>query len=355
MIARHFKSPGDLIDPVRLAAILGRADHVRVAPMQGVGYTTASLSRVDVAVDGASRSFVLKRTDPRRDWTACRTGDTRGREALLVGDAAFAPVWDIFASPYVAYAAAPGDVGLLMDDLTSALLPDVRAPLSDEDETALLGALARMHARFWNADVLTADWLVTPAQYCEVLAPAVAADRSVIDLLSPALQTQVPLGWASAFTRTPGAIAWHLMRPGLHWQKEWADLPWTLLHGDAKVANFARLSDGRVAAFDWAMAGAGPCTIDLGWYLAVNASRLTGSKEAAMSRYRALLETALDKAFPESIWYRLEHVAIVCGARMLLWSKALAVDSGRPGAEDEWNWWMNRLEPDASLSWSGIF
>ena len=106
-----------------------------------------------------------------------------------------------------------------MHDLTAFLLPDGRAPLSGAEETALIGALARMHARFWNADALQANWLVRPAQYCD-----------------------------------------------------------------------------------------------------------------------------------ESMWNRLGQVAIVCGARMLLWSKALAADSGRAGAEDEWNWWLHRLELEAEFN-----
>jgi aminoglycoside phosphotransferase (APT) family kinase protein len=115
------------------------------------------------------------------------------------------------------------------------------------------------------------------------------------------------------------------------------------LHGDVKVANFAILAGGHVSAFDWAMAGTGPCTIDLGWYLAVNASRLTGPKDQIVRRYRTLLETALGNPLPDSVWRSLESVAIVCGARMLLWSKALALDVERPGAREEWTWWVDRL------------
>jgi hypothetical protein len=109
------------------------------------------------------------------------------------------------------------------------------------------------------------------------------------------------------------------------------------------VANFALLADGRVAAFDWAMVGTGPCAIDVGWYLAVNASRLTGSKEEVLSRYRALLETALGHKLSAQLWSRLEDIAVVSGTRMLLWSKALGLDLARPGAAEEWKWWVDRL------------
>jgi len=123
----------------------------------------------------------------------------------------------------------------------------------------------------------------------------------------------------------------------------WRDLPRTLLHGDTKVANFALLPDGRVSAFDWSMVGAGPSTVDLGWYLAMNATRLARSKEEAIERYRMLLEDALGRRIPDGEWQRMVDLAVWCGARSMLWSKALALESGREGVEDEWAWWVDRL------------
>jgi len=32
----------------------------------------------------------------------------------------------------------------------------------------------------------------------------------------------------------------------------------------------------------------------------------------------------------------------------MLWSKTLALREGRPGSQEEWNWWVDRLS--ASLS-----
>jgi aminoglycoside phosphotransferase (APT) family kinase protein len=146
-----------------------------------------------------------------------------------------------------------------------------------------------------------------------------------------------------ALARLPPTIVSYLTRPGIDWEHVWADVPWTLLHGDVKVANFAIVGDGRVTAFDWAMVGTGPCTIDVGWYLAVNATRLTRSKEEILRKYRLLLEFALGHGLSDPLWSRLEAAAVVSGARMLLWSKTLALELGRPGAADEWNWWVSRL------------
>ena len=122
-----------------------------------------------------------------------------------------------------------------------------------------------------------------------------------------------------------------------------ADLPETLLHGDCKVGNFAITPEG-VAAFDWSWVGRGPCTVDLGWYLAVNSGRLARPKLDVVAHYRSLLEAALDHRIPEAEWRRLVAVAIACGARMLLWQKALELANGEPSTKDEWEWWVSAVE-----------
>jgi hypothetical protein len=184
-----------LTNPAVLSQVLGReVEQLRIEPLTGVGYSNASLSRVEVETGKGERErFVLKRTRLDEDWTARRTGDVRGREVQLLNESRLAAVWDVFMCPYVACAAEAGEVGLLLWDLTSGLLPDVRLPLSDTEECSLLGALARLHARFWDS-VSAIDWLVRPAQYCDLLAPCLAEDPTALAALSPALRDTVPRG-----------------------------------------------------------------------------------------------------------------------------------------------------------------
>jgi Phosphotransferase enzyme family len=334
-----------LADADALGVVAGPVRSVAVEPLGGIGYSSAALSRVTITLKaGGERRYVLKCTSLGEDWMALRSRDLTGREAQLIGDEQFAGVWDVFDCPYVAFAAEADRTGLLMTDLTANLLPDARAPLSPDQEDALLRALAALHARFWNSPALDRTWLMTPSDYCDLLGPAVAGDAAAIATLSSQLKQGVPSGWTSAMPRLTGAAAAKLTCAGDEHRHAWQDLPRTLVHGDVKVANFAILPGGRVSAFDWAIAGAGPCTIDVGWYLAVNASRVTGTKEQLLARYRALLEGARGERIEDRTWRRLEEVAITCGARMLLWSKALALDAGRPGADAEWAWWVDRLE-----------
>src|SRR6266571_95344 len=74
--------------------------------------------------------------------------------------------------------------------------------------------------------------------------------------------------------------------------------------------------------------GWGPCSIELGWYLAVNSTRLARSKEELIITYRCLLESHLKFSIPEKTWLRMIDLAIITGTMMLLWNKALAYQSG---------------------------
>jgi phosphotransferase family enzyme len=351
MPAQQLPSIDALTNADALSEILGHLiQRVDVEPLHGVGFSNASHFRVTATSDDGAEKFVLKTTSLTSDWTAMRSAATRGREARLLAEPALGVLWDIIDCPYVAFAVSQDEAvaGLLMRDLSANLLPDVREPLTAPQEDALVGVLARMHARFWNHDVSQAPWLTRPEQYCDILSPAILGDPNAVAILSPPLRDAVPRGWTSSLPRLPSGVSKRLMCPGAVWARAWSDLPRTLLHGDVKVANFAIGADGRVSAFDWAMVGAGPCGIDLGWYLAVNASRLTGSKETTVAKYRSLLECERGADVDDEIWRRLEDVAAVVGARMLLWSKALALDAGRPGAQQEWDWWVDRL---AAVPW----
>ena len=113
--------------------------------------------------------------------------------------------------------------------------------------------------------------------------------------------------------------------------------------GDAKAAHFALMPDGRVAVLGWEWIGVGPATSEVGWYLAVNSQRLARPKEDVMARYRELLEDELDTRVSNPVWERMVSAGLLCGAVMLLWSKALALEDGQPGAAEEWDWWAQHL------------
>jgi hypothetical protein len=343
MPAVRLTGADDAIDPEKLARLVGPVRSLSCTRLTTSGYSTAQHDRLEITLaSGATRRLVVKRV-PATDWTAHRTGEQLGREALLLGEPALAAVWEPIECPYLAYWSGDGEIGLVMDDLSPFLLPDVRAPLSEDQEERLLVALAELHAQFWSSPALDLPWLARAQHYAGFLDSPSASSDSLIGL-PVALRERVRLGWAAASRHVPASIAAALARPAADVARDWITLPRTLLHGDVKVANFAIMPSRQVAAFDWAMLGTGPATVDVGWYLGVNASRLARPKDKLLARYRLLLTERLGSPLHETLWDSLSRVAVICGARMMLWSKALALEANGPGSRDEWKWWMEHLE-----------
>lgn len=341
----QFGSLADITDIGTLTSIMGPIRSLTRSSLSTVGFTPASHELLTITLStGEQRRLVLKRVRLSADWTARRSSDHIGREAALLGEGSLADLWQSFNSPYRAFAREHDDIALLMDDLSPYLFPDQRVPIREEEEELLLKALAEMHGHFWISEALSLPWLASPHHFAGLLDPMSAERGGDLDLLPSALRGRVSQGWIVARKLLPERLFSALRIPASEFARRWDNLPRTLVHGDVKVANFALMPGGRVAAFDWAMVGASPATLDLGWYLAVNASRLARSKEQVVSRYRTLLTEQLHGPLTDSLWTALENAGVTCGARMLLWSKALAVDNNAPGAHSEWNWWVSRLE-----------
>lgn len=291
--------------------------------------------------DGTESTFVLKHTVLADDWTCRLSGGTRSREAALLEEDALADVWEIFSRPYLAFADRTDEAGFLMEDVTPFLFPDAPEPVSEAAEALMLGSLADLHARFMHDEAAALPWLATPAAYLSLLGPERVRDAP--DTLPAQLSAVLPSGWKAALERVPPSVADLLQAPAAELERLWRGLPHTIVHGDVEVANFAIMPDARLCAFDWALMGWAPPSVDLGWYLAVNTARLAGSKEKLISDYRLALEERIAYRFADAVWDRLERHAVVTGARMLLWRKAKAVEIGKPGAAEEWEWWVQRL------------
>ena len=120
--------------------------------------------------------------------------------------------------------------------------------------------------------------------------------------------------------------------------------PRTLIHGDSKVGNFAFIFGNKIVAFDWSAMGAAPSSCEIGWYIAVNATRLVRSKEEVLNFYRSVFEKELGQELSEASWKRFCAASILCGSLSMLWKKALNVKADLPGAKTEWQWWMDQLE-----------
>jgi hypothetical protein len=333
-----------LVDPRALGTLFGPVAAVRRMPIATEGRSGATHERVEVQLESGPRLVLwLKRNRLADDWEARRSGDAVGREVAVLAEPALAGIWKVFHCPFRAFAVEPGTFGLLMDDL-GPYVPSFDRPLTEAQEDALLAALATLHARFWNAAVLDLPWLLSVEQALTILAPY-APDEEARLPSPPPIFHWVREGWEALFRRAPAPVVALLREPRPAMARLCQGLPRTLLHGDTRVHNFAFLEDGRVAAFDWVAAAAAQATLDIGWYLILNARYRARPHDHVLARYRAFLEPALQTSLSSDVWERMVAAGVLYGAAMLLWDRTLDLEDGLPGAAEEWSWWIERLQP----------
>ena len=119
-----------------------------------------------------------------------------------------------------------------------------------------------------------------------------------------------------------------------------ASTPSTFVHGDWKMGNLGSHPDGRTILLDCAYPGEGSACHELGWYLAINRSRLPETKEATIERFRAGLEHhGVDTA---GWWDRQLDLSLFATLVLFGWEKALGDDA-------ELGWWVERARRGAGL------
>jgi hypothetical protein len=102
-----------------------------------------------------------------------------------------------------------------------------------------------------------------------------------------------------------------------------ASEPHTFLAGDWKLGNLGSHPDGRTVLLDWALPGAGPATVELAHYLALNAGRLPAghTKADTIAAYRTALER---NGIDTEPWFDRQLDLALLGVRVQLgWEKAL--------------------------------
>jgi Phosphotransferase enzyme family len=115
--------------------------------------------------------------------------------------------------------------------------------------------------------------------------------------------------------------------------------PSCFLHGDVKASNTGFASDGRTVLIDWAYVGEGPACHELAWHLALDRSRLPGSKEATAEAFRAGLERhGVDTG---GWWDRQLSLCLLGAVVQMGWEKAL-------GDGDELAWWCHAAREGAT-------
>lgn len=345
---RHIQSVELLKSAKELQSKFGPFTDLTIDPIDTDGFSGAEFSRIKLLhSDGRETNLILKEVNLKEDWFSFRTNDTLGREAAILNVPKLEAIFEIFFLPYHMIGTTSSKIGLLMEDMSDGLFPSERIELDQSDQDLMLDKLAELHAGYWESPIVESlPWLHQMEDFVYIMGPM--DHLNYTDNWAKSLPQMVKEGWEMAMTLLPDHLKKLFLLPAGDITRLWKDLPRTLVHGDTKIANFAKGRDGRLCLLDWAFAGHAPCTFDIGWFLAVNASRLAESKEDVLLKYRSMLEAYLGYTLDEELWQQLEQAGIVSGAFMLLWSKARGVKGGRAGANKEWEWWINRLESWAS-------
>jgi Phosphotransferase enzyme family len=291
----------------------------------------------------AGEPFVVKYTCVDEDWIMRATGDLHCRQLNLFGSGVLDSLPQVIDHAIVAcapYVSARGHRGgaFLMRDVSADLVPVGSESISLDLHRRFLDHMAQMHAAYIDF-AGGADLFPLAHQYV-ILTPTMAALEAARDGMDP-VPPAVGAGWRAMQMQHPRAA-----RALLDLAGDPSPLlsalsvgPQTLIHSDWKLGNLGSTPTTTVL-LDWDRCGAGPPTVDLAWYLAVNCDRLPETKEQTIAAYRSALESAgVDTA---SWWDAQLRAALVGGFLQLGWSKN--DDSA------EFEWWSDRLD-EALLYW----
>lgn len=290
--------------------------------------------RVTMA-DGSIR--IVKYVHVDDDWTMRMTGDVGCKPAQVWASGLMDVLPERIEHGVLGVATGLGRAGwgaaIVMRDLGAELVPAGDDPLPLAHHEGFIDDLAALSARTWGwRDDVGLVPFANKLAWFNHESLAVEAGRGWPDPV-PRIARD---GWARFAERAPRDIAAAidgLRRDASALADALAATPSCFLHGDWKLGNVGRTGDGRTVLIDWTYPGAGPCTFDLGWYLALNAARLPISKEATIERFASSLRAAgVDTGgwFADQLALSLLAIVVVFG-----WEKAL-------GDDGELRWWCER-------------
>lgn len=305
------------------------------APLASAGKSGARLERV--RIDGTS--YVVKHLDAATDWTMRASGIDLVVPAELWRRGVLHALPGCLRQPIIGIAQDTSTV-LLMEDVSSWLVPVTDAPIEVAHNEQFLDHMAAMHAEFWHTD-LDIDVVPVANRYLE-LSPAMA-DAELARGSDDLVPQLVRKGWPLLAEIAPRAAA--VVVPLAHdpgpLVRALADTPQSFVHGNWKLDNLGIDDAGRTVLFDWELSGRGAPVSDLAWYLAINCRRLPVSKEASIESYRDALERHGVETGP---WWERQLALCLLGALVQFgWEKALG------GYDDELVWWEERAVRAAPL------
>lgn len=320
--------------PGRIEELLARITG-RVPLQDHDGRSGARLERG--VLDGAA-PVVVKTVRPRDDLTLLLGGDPRGRELRLWEDGVLDRLPSGTGHAVLGAGWSGGRLVTVMRDLGDAVLTWDRR-LGAAELHRLFGALAGVHRAFAGrppaglCDLATRLTVFAPGRM-RPLADRFALAGAVLD------------GWQHFGELVPGAIADAVLGTLADPARLVATLrgaPPTLCHGDAWLVNTALAAD-EVVLLDWAIATAGPASLDLVEFSVGCASNVDLPRDRVLAAAREACRGLVDDpAWDATVFWALCELG---------WNKALDAathpdPARRASAADELGWWVGRA--DAAL------
>jgi len=285
-------------------------------------------------IDGVTH--VLKHVHLDHDFTMRVSGDLGCRQLRTWQAGLMDAAPGLIDHAVVGMAAGDGRNGwgaaILLRDVGHELVPVGDDPIPEEQHLALLDACAGLSARLWGwEDDL--GLLALDRRWSFFSTASLEGERGIG--FPEAVPRIAAEGWARFAELAPGDVRDLIdplrIDPGPLVEAV-GSTPRTFLHGDWKLGNLGTCRDGRTLLIDWAYPGAGPVCHELGWYVALNRSRLPigHSKESTIEDFRAALER---HGVDTNGWWERQLGLCLLGTLLHFgWEKAL-------GDDEELGWW----------------
>jgi hypothetical protein len=328
-------------------------DYLRDAQARGVvrdGFQVAGLEpltggRTGARVVALRPGYVLK-VLPRNTWriAAMQAPDAGEGPLWLSGATRELPAPVACPTVDVAVHADHDEWWMLMRDVSGGIRP--RGAFTERDERALLAAIARLHAHYWDGrngldGLPLARVRGTTAAFAEPVAyaagraqapaqwvPRLVQDFAPLRMLLPTFLEMLGPADADFIVRLAADRSWHR---GLD------EAAPTLNHGDLRRANIA-FEDEKVTLLDWEFASRAPAACDLQWHWFLHFwayppdGRPPEAHAPLRDFYLAEVEAALGRAIDRDAFERTWDLAWLRAVSMLGFCLADVPDPAAPAA-----------------------
>lgn len=212
---------------------------------------------------------------------------------------------------------------LLLEDLGHLRMGDQIAGLTPTDAERIIDRLAALHARFWEAPELSADWLVDPASG--------TYGRMVVHLVSSGASALADRFAGQGFDDVLATVVARAPDWGVVLEHGVSG-PKTLTHNDVRLDNIFFDHDGEPIFVDWQAPARTRGTQDIANLLTQSMAPdvLSDSWEPLLLRYHGALQTAgvTDYSWEDCLLHYRQNAPYALGAAMALMG-AMAIDDGR--------------------------